>query len=282
MISACIAFLTFNVAGFNPDVTTWHEVKVPPRTQYGANAVWNYRANYSRLRWAVTRSKDQVLASKVSPNEEFHGEQPPFEPRVGRWREYYQAVMVSNGWLVGFNYGEFGAALYWFSPDGKKSKKVSDHQVVKFIHRFDGLHAVEGLGHMGLKRGSIIRLSQKGEVWQAERLVDLGDAPMGCAFADNGDVFVGLAHGLARLDIESKLTTVVKEYPWDIIWTESMALSADQQRIYLAMRQYVAEVNLKSRKVRVLVPSLIVLNRLSPDEEKSIYDQYEGIYRKRR
>jgi len=255
---------------------------VPPRTHYGANAVWNYRANYSMLRWAVTRNKEQVLASKVSPNEEFHGEQPPFEPRVGRWRDDYQAVKVSNGWLVGFNYGEFGAALYWFSADGKKNNKVSGHQVVKFFRRFDGIYAVEGLGHMGLKRGSIIRLSQKGEVWQAEGRVDLGDAPMGCTCADNGEVFIGLAHGLARWDIEGKLATVVKEYPWDMIWTSSMALSKDQKRIYLAMTQYVAEVNLQTRAIRVIIPSLNMLNRLKPDDEKRIYQQYEGINQKRR
>ena len=32
---------------------------------------------------------------------------------------------VADGWLVGFNAGEFGGGLWWFSFDGKRSKRIS-------------------------------------------------------------------------------------------------------------------------------------------------------------
>ena len=56
---------------------------------------------------------------------------------------------VDDGWLIGFNHGEFGAALYWFSLDGNRNYKISDHQVVDFISTPDGFLAVEGLAHLG-------------------------------------------------------------------------------------------------------------------------------------
>ena len=43
------------------------------------------------------------------------------------------SARVDDGWLVGFNKGEFGAALYWFSADGKQNYKISDHQVWEFF-----------------------------------------------------------------------------------------------------------------------------------------------------
>lgn len=50
----------------------------------------------------------------------------PFSPGTGRDRAGHRHVLeVSDGWLVGFDAGEFGGGLWWFSPDGARSSRVS-------------------------------------------------------------------------------------------------------------------------------------------------------------
>jgi hypothetical protein len=43
-----------------------------------------------------------------------------FVPSAGRLWRVSDCAQVDDGWLVGFNHGEFGAALYWFSKDGNR------------------------------------------------------------------------------------------------------------------------------------------------------------------
>ena len=57
------------------------------------------------------------------------------EGLAGEWF----SVKVSDGWIIGFNAGEFGAGLWWFSPDGKKREKISGDQVVGFFVTDAGL-----------------------------------------------------------------------------------------------------------------------------------------------
>ena len=65
------------------------------------------------------------------------------EGLAGEWF----SVKISDGWIIGFNAGEFGAGLWWFSPDGKKREKISEDQVVGFFVTDAGLLALEGLAH---------------------------------------------------------------------------------------------------------------------------------------
>ena len=55
------------------------------------------------------------------------------------------SLQVSDGWIIGFNAGEFGAGLWWFSPDGKRREKISEDRVVGFFATDAGLLALEGI-----------------------------------------------------------------------------------------------------------------------------------------
>ena len=73
-----------------------------------------------------------VKREKGSPYPEKQESYPPMPFKVpeglateGLAGEWFSA-QVADGWIIGFNAGEFGAGLWWFSPDGKKREKISE------------------------------------------------------------------------------------------------------------------------------------------------------------
>ncbi len=112
-------------------------------------------------------------------------ETPQFS--FGKLRDFPRRfVEVANGFLVGYNKGEWGGKLYWFSRDGKSRYRISDHQVTGFVRHGGDLFAFEGLSHMGPGRGSMIKLKEHGGKWTARTIVKLADEP-GPYVADGPD-----------------------------------------------------------------------------------------------
>jgi hypothetical protein len=123
---------------------------------------------------------------------------------------------VEDGWLIGFNHGEFGAPLYWFSRDGKRHYLISNSYVVAFFMRPDGMYAIEGMAHMGASCGSLIRVARatrKGK-WRAERFVRLPFAPNTISLKRDGEMIIALSDSLVLVNSKGHITTLISDAPW--------------------------------------------------------------------
>ena len=104
---------------------------------------------------------------------------------------------VDDGFIVSFNDGEFGAGLWWFSPDGGRRYKISADNLTALVPSNSGLLALVGLAHGGVSvlEGKVVRLSRNGNGrWQTEDLIDLGHAPY-VAAKDTDDTLVVATYG---------------------------------------------------------------------------------------
>jgi hypothetical protein len=239
---------------------------------------WFYAANYSSHEWRVFTEGDQICAQLTSSQRQPHAERPKFTPKAGRFRRASAFASVEDGWLVGFNEGEFGAAVYWFSRDGSRNYKVSDHQVVDFFSLPDGIHAIEGLAHLSLSGGSIIRVARPEPKahWQAETVTKLPFAPYAISVLRDGTMLITLSDSLVLVDATHKITTLLPDAPWGNLYPNSSALSPNQQKLYIGMRQFVGEFDIPAKKLRLLVPSDAFLNKLPKEDEQRIRKQYGG------
>jgi hypothetical protein len=167
------------------------------------------------------------------------------------------SVQVSGGWIIGFNAGEFGAGLWWFSPDGKKRHKISEDQVEGFFKTDAGLLAIEGLAHLNISRGRIVRLSKgEGGLWHSEHFVDLKGAPETAVMGANGNMMVATSDRLLRVHVGTKKIDVILENAfWRGLHPNSMIL-APSGAVYLGMRYGVAvfEKMGSNYKVKWLTP----------------------------
>jgi hypothetical protein len=258
------------VHSYDQDVTTWQDVKRSGEPGSRSRFVWANAANRSDYEWKVFKENHTVKAALRTEDEK--KEALPFAPQAENFKNAYASLRVDDGWLIAFNEGEFGAALYWFDPSGHASHKISDHQVVAFFPSSDGILAIEGLAHLSLSYGSLIQL-RKGSQWQAEKLTLLPEAPYaGVQFRD-GRLLLVLSDSLAKYvkkENRERLEFVVKDGGWAGLYPNSVVLTDDETRVYIGMRQFVAEYEFKRRTLRFLVPDSSLLNKLPAKEERAI------------
>jgi len=69
-----------------------------------------------------------------------------------------------DGWLVGFNQGEFGGSLWFVSPDGSKSTRILKEDVIRFVEVFGRLFVFTSAVPLGGQNGSIYEITDDGKI----------------------------------------------------------------------------------------------------------------------
>jgi hypothetical protein len=260
------------------EVAQWQEISVPPASNQSARMVWSYAANYSDYEWRVFAENGQIYAQLATAKPQAQREHPRFTIPQNGFGRPSSLVRVDDGWLVGFNKGEWGGALWWFSPDGERSYQISSHQIVDFFSLPDGVHAIEGMYHLGISKGSVIRIAraQPNARWQAITVIELPFAPFAVSVRHDGTMLMTLANALVQMDRDREIVTLLADPPWVGIYPNSSALSSDEQKLYIGMRQFVGEFDISTKKLRLLIPSARFLNKLPKKDEQEIRKQYGG------
>lgn len=260
------------------DVTKWQEVSVPPTSDEPGRAVWSNAANRAKHEWRVSIKDTLPYAQLTSEPVEKRPNQPNFTPEAGHFRGASAFVSVDDGWLIGFNQGEWGGALYWFSRDGKQNYEISDHQIVDFFSLKDGFYAIEGLAHLSISRGSVIRIarSKGGARWEATSVAKLPAAPEAVSVRRDGTILVTLSNSLVSISADWKIQPLLEHALWLGLYPNSSVLSANEQKLYLGMRQFVGEFDLAAKKLRLLIPSEQFRNKLPQEEEERIRKLHSG------
>jgi hypothetical protein len=156
--------------------------------------------------------------------------------------EWFSA-RVPDGWLIGYNAGEFGAALWWFSPDGGDRYRISDDHVVGFIPAPSGPLAITGIAHGTTSRGQVIRFRRgEGGRWRSEPLADLGGAPEAAVSNSDGSLTVATHDRLLHVDIgTSRVDVLLAGAFWGALFPNSVAVTTSGT-VYVGMRHGVARV----------------------------------------
>lgn len=259
-------------------VSHWQEIFMPSRGNLAEYLVWSNAAGRSQYEWRVFADGGEICAERITPqvlDKQRRGLK--FVPEAGEFHGASEFVRVDDGWVVAFNEGEFGAALYWFSPDGQHNYKISDHKVVGFFSLSDGLHAIEGLAHMGVSEGSIIRIArpQAGARWQATAVTKLPFAPFAVSVRHDGTMLITLSDSLVSVGENRKINTLLADPPWGE-YPNSSVLSPDEQKLYIGTRQFVGEFDIPRKKLRLLIPSNALFNKLPKEDEERIRKYYGG------
>lgn len=244
------------------ELSQWKEMTPPPASEAAERDKWFRNACGSNLEWRVYALAGGEPCAEPVTIATAPTKSPAFVPKVGRFTHATAHLEVDEGWLVGFNQGEFGAAIYWFSKNGSKNYKISDHQFVAFARNADGIFAVEGLAHLDTDEGTVIRLvrSGVGNRWKAISVASLPSAPYAVSVRKDGTLVIKLTNGIAEVNRTTALKQVLTSDVWNGWYPTSSILSADENLLFIGMRQFVVELNLKSHAIRYLLPDAKLLN----------------------
>ncbi|MFG6485664.1 hypothetical protein ACG04R_03210 [Roseateles sp. BYS78W] len=274
-LSACTLASPTSAQTCAHDVAQASEIDMPPPSDRVSHALWTYAANYSPQAWRVSLVDGRICADTYKRGD-LVGARPAFKAEADGFRGASRFARVADGWLVAFNHGEFGAALYWFSTDGTRHYRMSenqlDPQVVDFFALGDELGAIQGLNHMLVSRGSIIRIVRDTlqDRWRVDTAAQLPAAPYAIAVTKQGESLVVLSDSLVAFDGGRHVDVLAADMPWSGLYPTSAVLSPDEKKLYIGMRQFVGEFDLSTRTLRFLLPSGAMLNRLSKQQEEQI------------
>jgi hypothetical protein len=251
------------------DVSTWMEVVPPDETDSEACSSWFQTANSASVEWKVFRDGDNVIAALFDPIRKLHQRHidvppfPLFDPKNRRREtQNFVSARVSDGWIVGFDRGEFGGNLSWYSPDGSESYKICDANVIQLFEWSGNLHFVEGCAHLGMSYGYLLRLHREDGRWTTVLENDLKDAPYSVVERKSGSLLITLSEHLVEIDPALSRHVILdlsdRNIGWSYLYPNSSVLNLDEQRLYIGMRQFVAEVQIDTGKTRYLLPSSLV------------------------
>jgi hypothetical protein len=148
-----------------------------------------------------------------------------------------RALAVNGGFLVGFDAGEFGGALFWFNETGDKRVQLADVNIIGITELRVGVVALSGLAHMGMSEGKLLRVSRTRDTWSAAPWIDMHGAVEAFVRESSESMLVLSTTGLDRVtacgDVLRLATT-----NYDVLYPSSMAVDA-KGVVYVGMRQFV-------------------------------------------
>lgn len=256
-------------ADYPNDITQWISV-LPPK----AGSDEGYSANWSNHEWQVYLDGGAVHAKPYDPNGRI-GENPGFEiPQSKATRGRECTIKVTDGWLIGFNAGEWGGSLWWFSGTGKESYKISDDQIRGYIKKDDVLFAIEGLAHSGISEGKVIKIIKNDKTGKYESVIysTLPEASDAVTLDNDGSMIIVTTASLIKIASDGKIEKLIEGVFWSGFYANSVVIDS-QRNAYIGMRQGIAKLSLTepTPKIEWLIPNNSFLN-----EEMESYKKRRG------
>ena len=274
------------------DISSWIEIKPPADNDTEGCRDWFQTTSQSQVEWRVYLDNGQISAEMFDPTVVRRRRPvcappfPLFEPKGPRWKPKetydFKSILVPDGWIVGYFRGEFGGHLHWYGHDGADSYKITSHNVVQFFGWLGSLYAIEGCSHLGIADGSILRLERDRDDgrWTAVQVLDLDDAPYSVVERKSGSLLITLSKHIVEVRQDMAFRTILdmsdSNVRWSHLYPNTSVLSADEQKLYIGMRQFVAELDIRSGMLRYLLPSLRFISR--PDRGQLCFQAEERSY----
>lgn len=101
-------------------------------------------------------------------------------------------LRTADGWLVGFDAGEFGGGLWWFNDEGDENRKLLTEPVRAIDQTPDGVFVFVGVTHLTVDSGKIYKFTEG--THEVRVLADLGGAPGVFTVDADGKFVVVTAH----------------------------------------------------------------------------------------
>lgn len=200
-----------------------------------APALWQC-AKYGRS-WVVSKNQDAIAIEELNIDKQ----NPVPVPRqlklskemIGR----RSMLHTGDGWLIGFDAGEFGGGLWWFSNDGSEAKKLLEQNVHSIYETPDGVFVLAGLAHLGIDNGEIDQFTNKPEKVSLKYKASLGGSPEASALGPEGQIIIATMGSVLLVDHAGKVHELYRSGE-NLTYPTSVVVKANGD-IFVAMRFFV-------------------------------------------
>ena len=189
--------------------------------------------------WVVSNDGGSIALRRFDPRGE---KQEPIPPNVSLSKKMIGRRTfkpTSRGWLAGFDAGEFGGGLWWFSRDGSQNIELLSENVHAIYQIKTSILILTGLSHMGLNFGRIYKFNDDTvDKPTVTSVAILGGAPEASAVDSGGNnMVIATPDRVLRVDINGKVNEMYKSGE-HLTYPRSVAVDTSGN-IYVAMRFFV-------------------------------------------
>ena len=142
-----------------------------------------------------------------------------------------------SGWLAGFDAGEFGGGLWWFSGDGLKTIELLSENVHAIYQIEKDILILTGLNHMGLNYGHAYKFDDTSGKVTVTLVTDLGGSPEAATVNSGDNIIVATRDRVLRVHKDGKANEMYKSGE-HLTYPTSAAVDANGV-VYVAMRFFV-------------------------------------------
>ena len=129
---------------------------------------------------------------------------------LGEWAAERTVLKVDDGFLVGLNWGDWGAGIWWFSESGDVHYRVMLGNPKGLISDGQRVLAITGYTQFGVGAVAHLERNKLGK-WAVAEKLDLGSAAAAVARESNGGVLIVTEKGLMRYQ-EGSLESLHRSY----------------------------------------------------------------------
>jgi hypothetical protein len=200
-------------------------------------------ANYSRHEWKVSSTNIGLRVVDAGTEKREVTPLPQGFVRTSQMRGVAITAKTSDGWLIGFDAGEFGGGLWWFSKNGSTTRPISEENIHALVPRGDLVLVLTGLDHMGSNVGAIYayRPDNHPSSTSLSLLADLGSSPGAASLTEGGDLFIATQGKVLMLRRNNKLETLYASTALGALYPNSIVEDKDGM-LFVGMRFYVLEL----------------------------------------
>jgi hypothetical protein len=147
------------------------------------------------------------------------------------------SLKVDDGYIVGFDAGEHGGALWWFTPSGDKRVQLAEVNIVGLTELRIGVVALSGLAHLGTSEGKVFRLTRERDTWSAAAWIDMHGAVEAFVRESPESMLVLSTTGLDRVTVCGDVLRIATTN-YDVLYPTSIAIEPNGV-VYIGMRQFI-------------------------------------------
>src|SRR5690554_761227 len=208
------------------------------------------KLNYSNKEFEVYLNSDNKVEYRDYKYSKVKGTELPFKIIPNKDDRYAFGgkqvnLKIENGWLVGFDKGEWGGNLFWFNEEGTKYEKIIDGNI-KSIFVINGkIYITEGLAHLSMSYGQIFQIEKENNKWIVEKKVDLPTAPYATTLTNDNEFLIVTSKSLLKVNKDFEIESIIEEGIW-WMYLYPNSIEINGQDIYIGMRGGILKTQLNN------------------------------------
>jgi hypothetical protein len=140
--------------------------------------------------WVVSLQDDSVHVSDLSDAQREEISLPQFLKLSKEMTGRRSLLPTADGWLAGFDAGEFGGGLWWFNNEGDDNRKLLAENVHSILQTTNGVFVLVGLAHLSLDSGKIYQFTETAEEVKVTLEVHLDGSPEASTLDAGGRIVI--------------------------------------------------------------------------------------------